>query len=118
MKKNIFIIAACLLAFGCNRTNGGDSDTIATNSNKTFATRTLTGEQNFLVSSEEGFPMAGNTIGLRNSYNIVWPAENMMSADAERELIHIYFCNDKIDDLETAAHRWLNDASFYAEDGA
>lgn len=120
MKKNIFIIAACLLAFGCNRTNGGDSDsdTIATNNSKTFATRTLAGEQNFLVSSEEEFPMAGNTIGLRNSYNIVWPAENMMSADAERELIHIYFCNDKIDDLETAAHRWLNDASFYAEDGA
>ncbi len=118
MKKSIFIIAACLLAFGCNRTNGGDSDTIATNNSKTFATRTLAGEQNFLVSSEEGFPMTGNTIGLRNSYNIVWPTENMMSADAERELIHIYFCNDKIDDLETAAHRWLNDATFYTEDGA
>ena len=118
MKKSIFIIAACLLAIGCNRTNGVDSDTIAPDGNKTFTTKTLTDEQNFIVSSEEGFLFAGDTIGLRNSYNIVWPAEGMMTPDAERELIHIYFCNDKIDVFETAAHHWLNDATFYTEDGA
>ena len=118
MKKHIFIIAACLLAIGCNRTNGGDNDTIAPDSIKTFTTETLTGEQNFLVYSDEEFPFAGNTIGLRNTYNIVWPTEGMMTPEAERELVHIYFCNDKINDLETAASRWINDASFYAEDGA
>ncbi len=118
MKKHIFIIAACLLAIGCNRTNGGDNDTIASDSIKTFTTKTLTGEQNFLVYSDEEFPFAGNTIGLRNTYNIVWPTEGMMTPEAERELVHIYFCNDKINDLETAARRWLNDASFYTEDGA
>lgn len=118
MKKHIFIIAACLLAIGCNRTNGGDNDTITSDSIKTFTTETLTGEQNFLVYSDEEFPFAGNTIGLRNTYNIVWPTEGMMTPEAERELVHIYFCNDKINDLETAARRWLNDASFYTEEGA
>ena len=59
MKKNIFIIAACLLAFGCNRTNGGDNDTITLEQTKAFTTITLTSEQNFLVYSDEEFPFAG-----------------------------------------------------------
>lgn len=118
MKKSIFIIAACLLAFGCNRTNGGDNDTITLEQTKAFTTITLTSEQNFLVYSDEEFPFAGNTIGMRKSYNIVWPTENIMTPEAEHELTHILFCNDKIDVFETAAHRWLNDATFYTEDGA
>lgn len=118
MKKNIFIIAACLLAFGCNRTNGGDNDTITLEQTKAFTTITLTSEQNFLVYSDEEFPFAGNTIGMRKSYNIVWPTENIMTPEAEHELTHILFCNDKIDVFETAAHHWLNDATFYTEDGA
>ena len=120
MKKNILIIAACMLALGCNRTTPSDSDndTISSENIKTFTTITLTGEQNFNVYSDEEFLFAGNTIGLRNSYNIVWPTKNMMTPEAERELTHRYFCNDKIDDFETAAHHWLNDVSFYTEDGA
>ena len=118
MKKNIFIIAACLLAFGCNRTNGGDNDTITMEQTKAFTTITLTSEQNFLVYSDEEFTFAGNTIGMRKSYNIVWPTENIMTPEAEHELTHILFCNDKIDVFETAAHHWLNDATFYTEDGA
>ncbi len=118
MKKSIFIIAACLLAFGCNRTNGGDSDTITLEQTKAFTTITLTSEQNFLVYSDEEFPFAGNIIGMRKSYDIVWPTENIMTLEAEHELTHILFCNDKIDVFETAAHHWLNDATFYTEDGA
>ena len=114
MKKSIFIIAACLLAFGCNRTNGGDNDTITLEQTKAFTTITLTSEQNFLVYSDEEFPFAGNTIGMRKSYNIVWPTENIMTPEAEHELTHILFC----DVFETAAHHWLNDATFYTEDGA
>lgn len=119
MKKYLILLATLIVAVACNRANGSDNnaDTTATDSVKVFTAHNIKGEQNFLITSNDEFPFAGHVIGMRNSFDIVWPDEGMLTPEAERELMRIYFLDDKAKDFETASRYWLRDASFYLDEG-
>ena len=107
MKRiTLLLLSATLLAAlcGCHR---GEKEFVTTLREDT---RHMT-----LTFAEEYFP-AGNTIGVENCYSLAWPAEGMLTPEAEHELLLRCFGDSTATTFEQAADRWLNNTWMYEDD--
>lgn len=106
LKFFLLAIAASLFCIGCKSGH-----------NQGFDTYSVAGQRSFLLVSKNGhFPFAGDTIGLVNSFNLVWPCPGKMTSEAEHELLVRYFGDTEAKDIDQVASVWLDDVSIYDED--
>ena len=69
-----------------------------------------------LLTADEQYWPEGDTLGVENCYSLVWPAEGMLSPEAERELLLRCFGDSTATTFEEAAERWLNNSWMYEDD--
>ena len=96
MKRTTLLIAlAALLLAGCKHETNG------------FATRTISGEQCYQVVFDKEQAPWGTDFFTKTDYKLEWPAKGAMSAEAERELLLLYFMDSAATNFDEAAQRWL-----------
>jgi hypothetical protein len=96
MKRTTLLIAlAALLLAGCKHETNG------------FATRTISGEQCYQVIFDKGQAPWGTGFFTKTDYKLEWPVKGAVSAEAERELLLLYFMDSAATNFDEAAKRWL-----------
>lgn len=80
-------------------------------------TTTLQGDsrQMILTQTDDYWP-DGDTLGLKNSYSLVWPDEGVLTPEAEHELLLRYFGDSTATTFGQAAFSWLSTSWLYEED--
>ena len=97
MKKVAILLTLCVvLLSGCSRKP------------VEFTTRQMEGHQLLLYSDDE------RPHYVENSYSVAWPADGLMSGEAERELLIACFGDSTATTFEEASQRWLR--SLWTED--
>ena len=99
-----FAMVAALLMAGCGHEK------------KEFATRTLAGRQCYQISFAEELDPWGETAGLKKTCSVQWPAEGLLSAAAERELIQLCFGDSTSASIDAALQAWLAKPYLFIED--
>ena len=90
----IIALAAALLA-------GGKANA------QQFKTITVSDKLCFMSYDDEDFFEDVDSIGVRDSFSIVWPAKGMMTEKAMKELMTYYFHNESgSTDIQRAARNW------------
>ena len=104
MKKS-FTLTLVLLTLatlcGCHRGENEFSTTLREDSSQMILTQT-----------DDYWP-DGDTLGLKNSYSLVWPDEGVLTPEAEQELLLRCFGDSNATSFEQAADRWLNTSWLY-----
>lgn len=85
---------------------------------KEFKTDTISGEQCYLLIFDEALGPWGNTVGVTNSYSVVWPDDGMMSRQAKRQLMSLYFGDSTTTDPVKGAKHWLEQLDYFADEPA
>jgi hypothetical protein len=108
MKKTINLLSAVLLVLAfaaCRQTEPQP------------AFQTLQDSSAFLLTADEQlWPPESDTLGVSNSYCLAWPAEGLLSPEAEQELLLLTFGDSAATSFQQAADAWLATTWFYEED--
>ncbi len=81
-----------------------------------FATFNIMGSQSFMVKTDDPYlPEEMNPFGVENRYELVWPQKDMLTEEAERELIEQVFGDSTTSSVNEAAERWLNNLWLYED---
>ena len=83
---------------------------------KEFVTNTLEGTRYMILTADDEYWPDGDTLGVENSYSLAWPAEGMLTPEAERELLLLCFGDSTATTFDEAADRWLNMSWLYEDD--
>ncbi len=120
-KKTLLFFIPIIIISACNnseeeRKAKNDTSSVEAETQKEvkqFITNKMQGEQNFLITFDDGLYSYFNHAGLTNTYSIVWPAEGMLTPEAEKELMNIYFGKTKATNVDEALKKWVNTPDFY-----
>ena len=105
MKRSTLCFAlAALLMAGCSH-------------DKEFTTHSISGTQCYLLTYDEQMGPWGNTLALKKTFEVEWPAKGFLSANAERELIKLCFDDSTSTNVDEAAREWLTKPYIYVDDG-
>lgn len=98
----LFIVLAALLLSGCNKSK--------------FSTHTISGEQCYMVTFDQEKAPWGTNFGSKASYTLTWPDKNMLSSEAEHELLLLCFMDSNATNFSEAAQKWLSTPFSYEDD--
>ncbi|MBR3489467.1 MAG: hypothetical protein IKH33_09130, partial [Bacteroidales bacterium] len=107
MKKSFtltLVVLTLAILCGCHRDK------------KEFATTLREDTRQMILTQHDDFWPDGDTLGLKNSYSLVWPDEGVLTPEAEQELLLRYFGDSTATTFGQAAERWLNTSWLYEED--
>lgn len=99
----ILILLAALLLAGCKHGNQETSEETAPQ----FTTHTVSGEQCYLVTFDQERDPWGIDFGTKASFSLTWPDKDILSPEAERELLLLCFMDSTATNFDEAAQRWL-----------
>lgn len=103
MKRLTLIIGLLVLTLaGCKHDKQEN-----TQEGTAFATRTLSGEQCYLVTFDKEKVPWGIDFVTKTDYALEWPAEGAVSPEAERELLLLCFMDSNANTFDEAAQKWL-----------
>lgn len=82
-----------------------------------FSTSNVSGKQCYVLTYDEETGPWGNTVGLKKTLNVEWPAKGLLSSEAERELMMLCFGDSTSTNIDKAAKDWMSKPYIYEEDG-
>ena len=103
-RTTILLTLAALLLVGCR--HGANE----------LTTRTISGEKCYQVLFDNDEAPWGTDFYTKADFKLEWPAKGAMSAEAERELLLLYFMDSAATDFDEAAQRWLATPFSYEEE--
>ena len=83
---------------------------------KEFITNTLEGRRCMLLSADDHYWPEGDPLGVENNYSLAWPADGMLTPEAEHELLLRCFGDSTATTFSEAADHWLNLSWMYEDD--
>lgn len=102
LKRYIWVFAAVLLTVSCGK--------------RAFRTDHYTDERCYELTFDDELWGEDGVIGLKASYDVVWPAKGLLDEAAERELMFLTFDDSSAHSMQEAAEQWITSTFFYEED--